>query len=30
LEDRMGHFIRSRTEVSAPYTGRFGAFGVAY
>jgi len=30
LEDRMGHFIRGRTEVSAPYTGRFHAFGVAY
>jgi len=30
LEDRMGHFIRNRTEVSAPYTGRFRAFGVVY
>ena len=30
LEDRMGHFIRNRTQVSAPYTGRFGAFTVVY
>ena len=30
LEDQMGHFIRNRTEVSAPHTGRFHGFGVAY
>ena len=30
MEDQMGHFIRSRTEASAPYTGRFHGFGVAY
>ena len=30
LEDRMGRFIHNRTEVSAPYTGRFHIFGVTY
>ena len=30
LDDRMGRFIHNRTEVSATYTGRFHAFGVAY
>ena len=30
MEDRMGHFIRDRTEFSAPYTGRFSAFSVTY
>ncbi|MDP6635264.1 MAG: acylphosphatase [Phycisphaerae bacterium] len=30
LEDRMGHFIRNYTEVSAPYTGRFSGFSVTY
>ncbi|MDP6045303.1 MAG: acylphosphatase [Phycisphaerae bacterium] len=30
LEDRMGHFIRDRTEVIAPHTGRFGGFSVSY
>jgi acylphosphatase len=30
MQDSMGHFIHNRTEVSAPYTGRFHIFGVAY
>ena len=30
LEDRMGHFIRDRTQGIAPHTGRFHGFGVAY
>ena len=30
LDDRMGYSIHSRTEASAPYIGRFHAFGVAY
>ena len=30
LEDQMGHFIRDRAEVTAPYSGRFHAFGVVY
>ncbi|MDP6543566.1 MAG: acylphosphatase [Phycisphaerae bacterium] len=30
MEDRMGHFIRDRTQVSAPYTGRFHGFSVVY
>jgi len=30
LNDRMGHFIRNRTEVSAPCTGRFSGFCVTY
>jgi len=30
LEDRMGYFIRDRSQVSAPHTGRFHAFGVVY
>ena len=30
LDDQMGRFIRSRTEVTAPYSGRYHAFGVAY
>jgi len=30
LEDQMGYFIRDRSEVSAPHTGRFHGFGVMY
>ena len=30
VEDRMGHFIFDRTQVSAPHTGRFQGFGVTY
>lgn len=30
LEDQMGHFIRDRTRVTAPHTGRFHGFGVVY
>ena len=30
LEDRLGHFIRDRSQVSAPHTGRFHGFAVAY
>jgi hypothetical protein len=26
----MGYFIRDRSEVSAPHTGRFHGFGVVY
>lgn len=30
LEDQMGCFIRDRSEVSAPHTGKFHGFSVAY
>ena len=30
LEDQMGHFIRDRTEATAPHSGRFDGFFVAY
>jgi acylphosphatase len=30
MEDRMGYFIRNRTETPAPYSGRFNGFSVTY